>query len=104
MMGKTAGKKNKGDKKKRFKGYALFYIYLLLLAPCLTEALSERLIPNKKYRSTEYRKYVWSSKSGEIPGVSTIFSLSVENEQADAGRDGFGRLVPCQPAHLPHSG
>ena len=32
-------------------------------------------------------------KSGGIPQVSTRFSLGVENEQADAGRDGRTRLA-----------
>ena len=39
--------------------------------------------------------FVWapSRKAVEIPRVSTRFSLSVENEQADAGRDGRTRLA-----------
>ena len=32
-------------------------------------------------------------KAGGIPRVSTRFSLSVEKEQADAGRDGRTRLA-----------
>ena len=32
-------------------------------------------------------------KAGGTPGVSTRFNLSVENEQADAGRDGRTRLA-----------
>ena len=32
-------------------------------------------------------------KAGGIPWVSTIFSLSLENEQADAGPDGRTRLA-----------
>ena len=33
-------------------------------------------------------KWTPPRKSGEIPRVSTRFSLSMENEKADAGRDG----------------
>ena len=34
-----------------------------------------------------------TAEIGRIPCVSTRFSLSVENEQADAGRDGRTRLA-----------
>ena len=33
-------------------------------------------------------KWIPPRKSGGIPQVCTIFSRSMENEQADAGRDG----------------
>ena len=38
-------------------------------------------------------KWTPPRKLGEIPCVSTRFNLSVENEQADAGRDGRTRLA-----------
>ena len=38
-------------------------------------------------------KWMPSWKSGGIPRVSARFSLSVENEQADAGRHGRTRLA-----------
>ena len=38
-------------------------------------------------------KWTAPRKSGEIPCVSTRFSLSVDNEQADAGQDSRTRLT-----------
>ena len=38
-------------------------------------------------------KWTPPRKLGEIPRVSTRFSLSVENEQVNAGRDGTAELV-----------
>ena len=38
-------------------------------------------------------KWTPPRKSGGIPRVSIRFSLSIENEQADAGRDGRPRLA-----------
>ena len=38
-------------------------------------------------------KWTPPRKSGGIPSVSTRFSMSIENEQADRGRDGRTRLA-----------
>ena len=43
---------------------------------------------DKKLALLAINKWTLPRKSGGISRVSTKFSLSMENEQADAGRDG----------------
>ena len=46
-------------------------------------------------------KWTPPRKSGGFPWISTRFSLSVENEQSDAGRDGRTRLaIPNSQARM----
>ena len=45
-----------------------------------------------------------AAEAGEISRVSTIFSLSVENEQADAGRDGRNCLARPNSQARPGTG